>query len=125
MPYFLKVLSSPEGRIDGMKIELTEGENLVGRSAPPAKIKLDGTKVSKKHCVFKVAGTLLKVDDLKSSNGLFVNGKRVESGHLKEKDRLVIGEYVLEVTQDKPDLKSTAKERTNPALKNPAKGDKK
>ena len=99
MPYFLKVLSSPEKRRDGEKIALAEGESLVGRVAPPAQIVLVGTKVSKKHCVFNITGDILKVDDLKSSNGLFVNGKRVDKAFLKEKDRLVVGEYVLEVSK--------------------------
>lgn len=98
MSYCLKILQSPEKKRDGVKLPLEEGENLVGRVAPPAQIQLEGIKVSKKHCVIKVAGKSLKIDDLKSSNGLFVNGKKVESATLKEKDRLVIGEYVLEVT---------------------------
>ena len=98
MSYCLKILQSPEKKKDGMKLPLEEGENLVGRVAPPAQIQLEGSKVSKKHCVIKVQGTKLKIDDLRSSNGLFVNGKKVESAELREKDRLVIGEYVLEVT---------------------------
>jgi pSer/pThr/pTyr-binding forkhead associated (FHA) protein len=97
MPFFLKVLSSPDKKIDGVKIDITGEEALVGRIAPPAQIKLDGAKVSKKHCVFKVTNTGLRVDDLRSSNGLFVNGKKVDGALLREKDRLVIGEYVLEV----------------------------
>ena len=98
MSFCLKVLQSPEKKKDGLKLPLVEGDNLVGRVAPPAQILLEGTKVSKKHCVLKLEGTTLKVDDLRSSNGLFVNGKKVDSAVLKEKDRLVIGEYVLEVT---------------------------
>ncbi len=97
MHFCLKVLSGPEQKLVGVKLPLVEGENLVGRVAPPAQIQLEGTKVSKKHCVIKVAGQVLKVEDLRSSNGLFVNGNKVESSMLKEKDRLVIGEFVLEV----------------------------
>ncbi|MGZ3649650.1 MAG: FHA domain-containing protein [Bdellovibrionota bacterium] len=104
MSYFLKVLSSPEKKRDGEKIELVEGENLAGRVSPPAQIALPGVKVSKKHCVFNVKNNVLKVDDLKSSNGLFVNGKRVETAILKEKDRLVVGEYVLEVSKAIPEV---------------------
>ncbi|HEY8278597.1 MAG TPA: FHA domain-containing protein [Bdellovibrionota bacterium] len=98
MPYFLKILSSPDKSSDGLKFELGQGDNLIGRTSPPAKLKLDGTKVSKKHCVFKLENGVLKVDDLNSSNGIFVNGKKVSSAMLKEKDRLVIGEFILEVT---------------------------
>lgn len=97
MQFSLKVLTSPDKKLDGVKLPLVEGENLIGRVTPPAQIMLDGTKVSKKHCVIKLTGMMLKVDDLRSSNGLFVNGKKVESSVLKEKDRLVIGEFVLEV----------------------------
>lgn len=99
MSYFLKILASPEKKMDGIKIELKEGESLLGRVSPPAQVQLEGTKVSKKHCVVKVAGDAITVDDLNSSNGLFVNGKRVTSSPLKEKDRLVIGEFILEVTK--------------------------
>jgi pSer/pThr/pTyr-binding forkhead associated (FHA) protein len=98
MSYFLKVLSSPEKKMDGLKFELIEGETLIGRVSPPAMIQLEGAKVSKKHCLVKRTGPELKISDLKSSNGLFVNGKRVESAPLKERDRLVIGDYILEVT---------------------------
>jgi len=98
MPYFLKILSSPEKKLDGVKLNLVEGENLVGRVNPPAQVLLDGSKVSKKHCVIQLKGQELRIDDLRSSNGVFVNGKKVESAPLKEKDRLVIGEFVLEVT---------------------------
>jgi pSer/pThr/pTyr-binding forkhead associated (FHA) protein len=93
----LKILASPDSKSDGIKIELNEGENLLGRAKPPAQIVLSGIKVSKKHCVFNVKGANLKVDDLRSSNGIFVNGARVVTSALKEKDRLVIGEFILEV----------------------------
>lgn len=98
MPFFLKVISSPDRKRDGNKFAIQEGENLVGRISPPATILLEGTKVSKKHCLFRLEGAVLKVDDLRSSNGIFVNGKRVESAVLQEKDRLVVGEFILEVT---------------------------
>ena len=100
MSYVLKVLSSPEKKMDGMKIPLQEGDNLIGRASPPASIHLDGTKVSKKHCVLVLKAGALKVDDLGSSNGLFVNGKKITSAVLNEKDRLVIGDFVLEVSKE-------------------------
>lgn len=97
MPFHLKILVAPKGESPGRKLPLEEGENLAGRIAPPCTILLSGTKVSKRHCLFLVAGAALSVEDLQSSNGLFVNGKQVSSAALKRKDRLVIGEYTLEV----------------------------
>jgi pSer/pThr/pTyr-binding forkhead associated (FHA) protein len=97
MSFVLKILSAPDPSLKGTKIALVEGENLVGRIKPPAQVQLDCAKVSKKHCVITVAGEALKVGDLNSSNGIYVNGKKVSSATLKPKDRLVIGEFILEV----------------------------
>jgi pSer/pThr/pTyr-binding forkhead associated (FHA) protein len=97
MSFALKILSAPDASLAGTRIELTEGENLVGRIKPPVHVKLDSGKVSKKHCVITVAGEAIKVSDLNSSNGIYVNGKKVTNSPLKPKDRLVIGEFVLEL----------------------------
>lgn len=99
MPYALKVLLSPkELALNGTKLELKEGENPVGRISPPSAIVLNSPKVSKLHCTFRVNGSSVSVEDHNSSNGLYVNGKKVVKAQLKEKDRLVIGEFTLEVT---------------------------
>lgn len=97
MPLFLKVLAAPEGESAGRKIDLQEGENLAGRVAPPCTLLLSGTKVSKKHCLFVLSGGRLRVEDLGSSNGVYVNGKQVTGADLKARDRLVVGDYTLEV----------------------------
>ncbi len=97
MPYCLKVLSSPSSGRDGEKILLPEGECIAGRAAPPARLELQGSKVSKKHCVFRSTRSMLQVEDLNSANGLFVNGAKTKVAALKDKDRVVIGEFILEV----------------------------
>ena len=99
MPYYLKIISAPEKADLGRKLELAEGENLVGRVAPPCRIKLDGKKVSKQHCAFRVAGRSLRVEDLKSSNGLFVNGRPATESELRARDRIVVGDFTLEVAE--------------------------
>ena len=99
MPFQLKVISAPDPKMAGRKLPLKEGDNIIGRVAPVCDLHLEGSKVSKKHCNIRVLrnGTL-SIEDLQSSNGVFVNGKQVSSMlNLKEKDRLVIGEFVLEV----------------------------
>lgn len=98
MSYFVKILLSPVAENLGLKIPLEEGETSVGRASPPCKIQLDSPKVSKRHCSFLVKGEALSVVDHNSSNGLYVNGKKVVNVALKDKDRLVIGEFTLEVT---------------------------
>jgi pSer/pThr/pTyr-binding forkhead associated (FHA) protein len=97
MPFFIKVLTAPKPEMAGLKIPLLDGSNLLGRANPPCAIVLEGVKVSKKHCSFHVAGVKLTVEDHNSSNGVYVNGKKTSKLELKDRDRLVIGEYVLEV----------------------------
>ena len=97
MSFFLKVLLAPEQTMVGVRFPLNEGDNIVGRISPPASIRLDSPKVSKRHCTFAVKGADLNVADNQSSNGVYVNGKKVEKAKLTNKDRIVIGEFTLEV----------------------------
>jgi pSer/pThr/pTyr-binding forkhead associated (FHA) protein len=101
MPFFLKILIGPAEDKVGMKIALSEGEHMLGRATPPCDIHLDSVKVSKKHALLRVKGSDLQLEDLNSANGIFVNGKRVTATPLREKDRIAIGEFVLEVTVKK------------------------
>lgn len=97
MPYFVKIVSAPTKSEEGTKIAITLPQTLIGRVSPPCQIKLEGTKVSKKHCSLVLNGDLLAIKDHNSSNGVYVNGKKVDEMKLKEKDRIVIGEFTLEV----------------------------
>ncbi|HET7708123.1 MAG TPA: TIR domain-containing protein [Sphingomicrobium sp.] len=49
----------------------------IGRS-PPADIVLADPRVSRSHCTVELAGDDLKVTDLKSTNGTYIDGERVE-----------------------------------------------
>ena len=62
--------------VDGRVIELANGENLVGRSVECA-VRLDSTDVSRRHARITVRGDTATVEDLGSTNGTFVNGKRL------------------------------------------------
>ena len=59
---------------------------------------LDAPLVSRVHCRLTAshAGEL-EVEDLKSTNGTFVNGERVERSALKAGDRVRIGRVELTV----------------------------
>jgi pSer/pThr/pTyr-binding forkhead associated (FHA) protein len=98
MAFFLKIIGAPSGDSLGLKIPLAEGESLAGRAGPPCGIVLDGAKVSKRHCLFRVRQGRLSVEDLDSVNGVYVNGSKVKQADLREKDRLVVGDFTLEVT---------------------------
>ena len=68
----------------------------VGR-APRADFVVDAALVSRVHCRLTATDDRLEVVDLKSTNGTFVNGKRVHKAHLSAGDRLRVGRVELTV----------------------------
>ena len=56
--------------------------------------------VSRRHCELREEGGGLKVKDLASSNGTFVNNQRITEASLKAGDRLAVGPVVLTVVID-------------------------
>ena len=68
----------------------------VGR-APGADLILDVALVSRLHCRLTAADDQLEVVDLESTNGTFVNDKRIERAKLAAGDRLRIGRVELTV----------------------------
>ena len=68
----------------------------VGR-APRADFVVDAALVSRVHCRLTAAVDTVEVVDLSSTNGVFVNDKRVKKANLAEGDRLRIGRVELTV----------------------------
>ena len=68
----------------------------VGRAAR-ADFIVDAALVSRLHCRITAAADNLEVVDLKSTNGTFVNGKRVHKGHVADGDTLRVGRVELTV----------------------------
>ena len=56
--------------------------------------------ISRRHCEISVEGDEITVKDLASSNGTYVNNKRVNEAPLKAGDRLVLGPVVFTVQVD-------------------------
>ena len=88
------VLQSPEGTF-----RLTPGAvKTIGR-APRADFILDAALVSRLHCRITATAENLAVEDLKSTNGTFVNDKKISRAKLASGDRLRVGR--VELTVDK------------------------
>lgn len=67
---------------------------------------LDAAMVSRVHCRLSVSTDgQLEVEDLKSTNGTFVNDRRVERAVLAAGDRLRVGRVELSVTKESRELK--------------------
>lgn len=82
----------------GTSHDLFEGENGVGRHSGN-RVRLEGARVSKRHCTFLVDGEHIVIRDEGSSNGTFVNGQLIRSRALKRGDRISVGETVFELVR--------------------------
>ena len=67
----------------------------IGRS-PENDIVFHDNTVSRKHSVIQWKAPYFKINDLNSTNGLFINGKKVKSKVLINEDKIRIGKNYLE-----------------------------
>src|SRR5262247_1864262 len=72
----------------------------VGR-ATRADFIVDAALVSRIHCRLTAGNDTVEVLDLKSTNGTFVNDKRVQKAKLAAGDRLRVGRIELKVARAK------------------------
>ncbi len=75
---------------DGPSILLDKPILLIGRD-PECDIQIDSRKISRRHCCIAQVNDYLVVRDLGSTNGIRINGLRVQEGNLKAEDELTIG----------------------------------
>lgn len=80
-------------RADGSSLPVRDGLT-IGRQAG-CDIVLDDHKASRRHAVLHVAGSVVEVEDLGSSNGTLLNGKPVTRRMLRDGDEVRIGATVL------------------------------
>lgn len=75
---------------DGKKYSLQK-INTIGR-ASDSDIIIDDPYLSSKHALISKRGPKMIIQDLNSTNGTFLNGKKVRKPtHLREKDEIVLG----------------------------------
>ena len=84
-------------------VSVSQGLTVLGRGEN-CDIQIPLEDVSRRHCEVSIAGEEIKVKDLASSNGTYVNNRRVNEAPLEAGDRLVLGPVVFTVQIDgKPD----------------------
>jgi pSer/pThr/pTyr-binding forkhead associated (FHA) protein len=105
----LKVLSGPAS---GATIPVLHGKLLVGREED-CQVRLESEFVSRHHCVLLMDDYTVRIRDLGSKNGTFVNNNRVGTHEtiLSSGDIVSIGEMVCYIEFSTPE---TATE-TSPA----------
>ncbi len=86
------VLVICNGGFEGMEYQLTSDETLIGRN-PKTDITLLDENISREHAIvlFDEETGDYTIEDLQSSNGTKVNGKRIRSSNLVDADEIEIG----------------------------------
>ena len=93
--FALKFLS---GKYQGGEFPIPEGQEIVVGRASEFDMVLVEDMVSRKHAIISLSGGLLKIEDLGSTNGTFLNGERLEkTATLAVGDRILIGTSILKV----------------------------
>lgn len=75
-------------------VELRQGDMKVGRK-PGCDIFLDNLAVSGEHANIFTIGEDSFIQDMNSTNGTFINNKRVNKHHLRNGDTITIGKHAL------------------------------
>ncbi|HEU0304158.1 MAG TPA: DUF3662 and FHA domain-containing protein [Gaiellaceae bacterium] len=88
--------------VDGAtRHEVTKPVTVLGRSTS-CDIRLGDPNVSRRHAELRQQGTAYWIVDLGSTNGVEVNGTRVEQAKLEHGDTIVLGETELAFTRELP-----------------------
>lgn len=82
----------------GKHFNVSGGSLVIGRDKD-SRISLDDAKISKSHCEISIIRDWemeqVMIRDLNSTNGTYINGKRVRQATLKAGDKIGIGDTVL------------------------------
>ena len=80
----------------GQRFALDREEIQIGRGTG-CHIQLKDPKVSRKHAQITIKAGQLTIEDLDSTQGVLINGERVEECQLKDGDRVQLGDTQLQV----------------------------
>jgi len=83
-----------QGPEERLLIGLGRGVTHIGRGLA-ADLRLDEDSVSRRHAILLYRSSGSRILDDRSSNGTFVNGRRITQADLKDGDVLVLGRVVL------------------------------
>ena len=95
------------------------GDTAVLGRRPECALRIASSDVSRQHCQLTIKGKELTVKDLGSSNGTYVNGKRVAETKLSPGDRLAVGPatFVVQIDGQPAKIKPSDATVDRPAAK--------
>ena len=95
---------------EGPDILLEKQIMLFGRH-PECDVQLNSRKISRRHCCVAQIQTFLIARDLGSTNGIRLNGQRMNEARLNDGDELTIGDFRYRVDMRRPKPKSVGHQR--------------
>ena len=105
------------GKYQGGTYQLADGDEVVMGRGMDAGLTLFEEMVSRHHARFSVEDGAVVVEDLRSKNGTFVNGERIERCELAVGDRILMGTSILRLEEISDKASQEAAEpRPVPAL---------
>jgi type II secretory pathway predicted ATPase ExeA len=93
LPSLGKLLVATDGRTV-QEIPLTQGRIIVGRT-PENDLQIDSRFVSRHHCQITTSANSCVIEDLNSTNGIYVKSRRVRRHYLNDGDVVLIGKHEL------------------------------
>jgi pSer/pThr/pTyr-binding forkhead associated (FHA) protein len=83
------------------ELKIDQDEIIIGRD-PGNDIQIDNEAVSREHARIIRGPNYYLIEDLNSTNGTFVNGKKINKKFLQEVDEISIGKHSLQVVLEDP-----------------------
>jgi len=94
--YALRFIS---GKYQGGQFSLPQdGSIIIGRSSDVAVVLVEDM-VSRHHARITVSDDVIKLEDMGSTNGCFVNGEKVKSSKLRVGDRVLVGTSIIKLVE--------------------------
>ena len=87
------------------EFEIVDLEVHMGRELDNT-LRLPDPSISRHHCVLRKVTEGYEIQDLQSSNGVLINGNRVQSSPLRDGDRITLGQVQLTFQDPRPEVSS-------------------
>lgn len=91
------------------EVPLNEGDTLTVGRKPENDVVIDNPAVSSHHCKISRQGDTFYVEDLGSTNGTFVNEKKIVKAGLHHQDVVGVAKHALVYIEDDPEKLKAAK----------------
>lgn len=108
----IRVLS---GRQTGQVYDLKLGKNIFGRDGQ-SDFKIKSLGISKEHCEIHVYKDKMMIVDLKSSNGTFVNGVKIQNSIIRIGDKISLFDVILDIIPSQDIRPKSTQKRPQPAV---------